>query len=228
MASERSSRLWDRLLDLLFPPRCPFCRSLLRDGERVVCGRCRKTLPWTHGADQAQRFAQLARCVSPLYYDGLVRRSLLRYKFSGLSAYAKAYAELLASCMDENALRCDLITWVPLGEKRLRERGYDQARLLAEEIASLRGLRCERLLVKRKDNPPQSGTGSPEKRRENVKGVYAAAAPSVTQGARVLIVDDIVTTGATLCECARMLKAAGAAEVSAITLARSKRDTTVR
>lgn len=214
--------LFEKLLDLLFPPRCPFCRAILKDHEKIVCTACRKTLPWTRDTAQKQRFRHLELCVSPLYYEGDVRSSLLRYKFGGLSAYASAYAALLAACIDENDLSFDLIAWAPLGRKRLKKRGYDQARLLAQELSSHYAKPCPQLLIKCADNPPQSGTGSAEKRKANVAGVYRVTDPELFRGERVLLVDDIVTTGATLSECARVLKAAGAKSVSAVTLARSR------
>ena len=217
------SRFFEKLLDLLFPPRCPFCRTILKDHETLLCGRCRKELPWTCGAAQKQSFRHVASCVSPLYYEGDVRRSLLRYKFGGLSVYAPKYAELMYSCIEKNELSFDLITWAPLGRTRLRKRGYDQAKLLALALSERFGKPCAQLLIKSKDNPPQSGTGSREKRRANVSGVYAVTDPARVHGRRVLLVDDIVTTGSTLSECARILRAAGAAEVSALTLARSGR-----
>ena len=216
------SRFFEKLLDLLFPPRCPFCRTILKDHETLLCGRCRKELPWTCGAAQKQSFRHVASCVSPLYYEGDVRRSLLRYKFGGLSVYAPKYAELMYSCIEENELSFDLITWAPLGRKRLRKRGYDQAKLLALALSERFGKPCAQLLIKSKDNPPQSGTGSAEKRRANVSGVYRVTEPSLVKDRRVLLVDDIVTTGATISECAKVLKTAGAESVCAATLSRSR------
>ncbi len=214
----------DKLLDLMFPPRCPFCRAILKDHETLLCGSCRRTLPWTSGATQKQSFRHVESCVSPLFYDGEVRRSLLRYKFGGLSVYAPKYAELMCGCVEENGLSFDLISWAPLGRKRLRKRGYDQAKLLALALSERLGRPCEQLLIKTKDNPPQSGTGSAEKRRANVAGVYRVTEPSFVKDRRILLVDDIVTTGATLGECAKALKAAGAVSVCAATLSRSRID----
>ena len=218
------SALYDKLLDLLFPPKCPFCRSILKDRETIVCAECRRSLPWTQGAAREQRFRHIERCVSPLYYEDLVRRSLLRYKFGGLSVYAPKYAELMRDALTESGVSFDLIAWAPLGRKRLRRRGYDQARLLAEGLSKLLDAPCAQLLVKTVENPPQSGTGSAEQRRANVSGVYRVTDPALVRDRRILLVDDIVTTGATLSECARVLKASGARSVSAATLARSKKD----
>ena len=162
----------DWLLDLLYPRRCAFCHRLSPDGL-PVCPACAAKLPFARGGEQRQRLPEIETCVSPLLYEGIVRDSLLRYKFGGRREYAKIYGEFLAKCIDENGISCDSITWTPLSRKRLRSRGYDQARLLAEEIAARTGLPCVQMLVKLRNNPAQSGTGSAEKRRANVLGVYA-------------------------------------------------------
>ena len=139
-----------------------------------------------------------------------------------MSVYAPKYAQLLADCVRSNSLEFDMITWAPLGRKRLKKRGYDQAKLLAIELGKQLQKPCRQLLVKIADNPPQSGTGSAEKRKANVAGVYRAADPLLVAGLRVLLVDDIVTTGATFGEAAGVLKAAGAKTVLAASLARSR------
>lgn len=208
------------LLELFYPTKCSFCHKLMGDSGKKVCRRCLESLPLTPKGAQLQKFPFLAACASPLYYEGDVRASLLRYKFHHLTAYAHIYAEFMAKCIDENGISCDIITWVPLSRRRLRKRGYDQARLIAQELSQIYGLECCRLLKKTKHNPAQSGTGSAEKRRANVSGVYAAAAHEKIRGRRILLVDDIVTTGSTLSECARVLLMAGAENVWAATVAR--------
>lgn len=214
-------KLLDEILELLYPTRCAFCHKLSPRREKV-CRSCLGRLPYTSGAAQKQRFPFIDECVSPLYYEEDVRSSLLRYKFHGLTAYAQIYGEFLSKCIDENQISCDIITWIPLSRRRLRQRGYDQARLLAEEVAEKLGLACVPLLRKCRDNPAQSGTGGAEKRRANVSGVYAPVNEAVFRGKSVLLVDDIVTTGATLSEGARVLLTAGAARVYAAAVARSR------
>ena len=213
-------KILDRLLELLYPTKCAFCHKLT--GGDKICKSCRTALPLTPKGAQVQKFPFISACVSPLYYTGDVRESLLRYKFGSLSAYAEVYAPFMAKCIDENQISCDIITWVPLSRKRLRERGYDQAKLMADELSRLCGISCCRLLKKTRNNPAQSGTGSAEKRRANVSGVYTAVDTEKIRGKSILIVDDIVTTGATLSECGRMLMSAGAGEVKAVTVARKK------
>ena len=211
------------LLDLLYPPRCAFCRRLLTGQERGVCRFCRPKLPFVPADAQVQHFKNVDQCLSPLYYYGSVRDSLHRYKFEGLTAYADIYSEFIVKCIDENQISCDSITWVPLSRRRLRKRGYDQAELLARGIARQMGFRPVRLLKKRRDTKPQSQTGSAVKRRANISGAYVCLKPELVAGKRILLVDDIVTTGTTLSEAAGVLKKAGAKEVIAVTLARSLR-----
>jgi ComF family protein len=211
---------WTAILDLLFPSRCVFCRRLTQENA-LICPRCREKLPYTESM-AGQEFPGLEGCWSALYYVDSVRSSLLRYKFGGLSLYAQAYGEILAKCIDENKISCDSITWVPLSRKRLRKRGYDQAMLLARETAERLNVPCGPTLRKLRNNPPNSSTGSAEKRRHNVKNVYAALEGTEIAGKRLLLIDDIVTTGATLCECARVLRSAGAIAVLGASLARRK------
>ncbi len=214
------SRIGERLLDLIYPPKCAFCRRLVRN-SRMLCVNCEQNLPYTEKEMQRQSISSLAVCLSPLYYTGDVRQSLHRYKFHGAAAYYRVYAEMMAACLDEQGLEADLITWVPLSRKRLRQRGYDQARLLAEEIARLRNLPCEKTLEKIRNNPPQSGTPDAPERQKNVRGVYRAVTSFA--GEHVLLIDDIVTTGATLSEAAKVLLSVGAEQVSGLTLARTVR-----
>ena len=215
------NQLGERLLDLLYPPKCAFCRKLVTDG-RMLCPDCEKALPVPEKEKQSKKISGLAVCLSPLYYTGDVRQSLHRYKFQGAAAYYRIYAELMAACVREHGLTADLVTWVPLSRKRLRRRGYDQARLLAEEVAGRLGLPGEQTLEKIRNNPAQSGTAGAEERQKNVLGVYRAVTSFA--GEHVLLVDDIVTTGATLSEAAKELLNAGAEQVSGLTLARTDRE----
>ena len=205
-------------VDFLFPPKCPFCRRVT-EGARV-CPRCGKVLPWTEGKDREQTMAGGLRCVSPLWYEDLARDGILRFKFHG-GAGAETLGSLLADCAAE---RCsgefDLVTWVPVSKRRRRRRGYDQAELLAESACRRWDTEPVPLLRKITDNPAQSSLSGAAARRANVLGVYDSAGDC--RGRRVLLIDDIVTTGETLKECARVLKGAGAADVLALTLARTR------
>lgn len=211
-----------RLLDLLFPPKCAFCKKLVSAEDGGICPECRKTLPYTKDGGR-QKVDFLTTVVAPLYYEDTVRASLLRYKFHGVTALAEAYGPILADTIRaELDGAYDLLTWVPLSRRRLRRRGFDQAKLLAGKTADALGTELVPLLRKDRDVPAQSGVGSAEKRRANISGCYTVIDPAQVAGKRILILDDIVTTGATLSECARVLMLAGAESVSAAALARSR------
>ena len=156
------------ILELLFPTKCAFCHRLTEGREQRVCPRCIKSLPYARGAAAEQKLPHIVKCVSPFYYEGDVRQSLLRYKFGGVRAYCDIYAEFLVKTIDERAVSCDIITWVPLSAKRLRKRGYDQARLIAEETAKLMGVECAQLLTKTRNIRAQSLTGGAAERKRNV------------------------------------------------------------
>jgi len=214
-------KILEYCLDLLYPPKCVFCHKIIK--KQGVCEECSKQLPYTR-ENSKQRLPEIACCVSPLYYEGMVRESVLRYKFGGVKSYSASYAEFIAKCIDLEGISCDIITWVPLSRKRRRKRGYDQAGLIAKELSRMIGVPCESLLRKCKNNPAQSRIHSPAQRRINVAGVYQAVASEKMHGSRILLVDDVVTTGSTLSECACVLKSGGAAEIIAATLARSKKE----
>lgn len=214
--------LVDALLDLLFPPKCPFCGTLLERGE-LFCTHCQESLPWLEGSEAEQKPEFLALCVSALRYQEQVRSSIHRYKFGAVSSYAPCYGLLVSQCVrDHLAGRYDLISWPPLSDKRRRERGYDQARLLAEHTAKCLGAKAVSTLRKVRDTPAQSSLQGAEARRANILGAYTCPVPELVRGKRILLIDDVVTTGATLSECARVLRTAGAAEVVCATLARAR------
>ena len=214
--------LLSALLDLIYPPKCPFCRSVLDRPAEGVCPICERTLPHT-GSERAHRLENGMLTLSPLRYAGTVRGAVRRYKFSSAAAYADPFGKRMARCLlEERDPSIFTGTWGPLSDRRRRSRGYDQARLLAESLAKELGLeKPVPLLRKVRDNGPQSKLTGHEARKANVKGVYTVTDPAAVAGKHILLVDDVLTTGSTVSSCARELKKAGAAEVTAVTLARA-------
>ena len=208
------------LLDLLYPPRCPFCGRILERGEDRMCALCGWDLPWTDGPGQAPEGCDL--CLSPLHYRDGVRRAVHRYKFRGAAVRAELFGELMAQCLsDRRDGTADLVTWVPLHPRRKRRRGYDQAELLARRAAELRGIPAAPTLEKVRATGVQSRQNTEEDRRANVEGAYRALPGLDLTGKRVVLADDVVTTGSTLAQCAACLRTAGAVEVEALTFARA-------
>lgn len=214
-----------RLLDLLFPEKCPFCRTLLKTGEDPLCHACRKALPWQTG-EQTRRKVDFAEgCFSPLVYRGAVVDAVHRFKFSGVRAYARPFGMLMADCFREQAPGgADVVCWVPLSRKRLRRRGYDQTRLLALAVAEELGLPAVPVLEKVRQGEVQSHLEQDSARRANVQGAFRVLDGSLAAERRILLVDDVVTSGATLGECALQLRLAGAREVRCLTLCSARED----
>jgi len=210
------------LMDLLFPPKCVFCGKVLGNIDDAWCNKCTETLPFAlNGGRQEGEFYDF--CVSPLYYKGVVRKSILRYKFRGASAYAGAYGKVLADCIREQPdIDYGIISWVPLSKKRERTRGYDQAMLLALATALELDDVAAETLKKPRDIRAQSELKGRAERNMNIDGAYVAADPELISGKCVLLIDDIVTTGSTLDECAKVLLSAGAARVICAALARGE------
>lgn len=207
------------VLDLLFPPRCPFCRGAVEE-DGTLCGDCQAALPWLLGSRALRRVDLLEDCASALDYRGAVRGCIHRFKFRRKRGYARVLGTLTAQCARDHLPQpFDLISWPPLSHKGLRRRGFDQAQLLAQAVARDRGMAATGLFQKKSAARQQSRLQDPAARRANVLGAYALLEPQAVRGKTVLLVDDVVTSGATLCECARLLLQAGAGGVWAVTLA---------
>ena len=201
-----------RLAALLFPPKCVLCGKVLEDRETDLCAHCRVNAPACPVSRNKLPF--LDSWLALWHYEDNVRGSLLRYKFYGRRHYATVYGRLLAMKLSrEREDRFDVITWVPISRLRRLRRGYDQVELLAEAVAEELGMEPVRCLKKIRHNKAQSGITGHAQRRANVLGAYEAVAPENFRGRRVLLLDDVLTSGATAGECARVLLTAGAKEV---------------
>ena len=213
---------FDWFLDLLFPPKCPFCGKLLEKGI-LLCPDCQRDLPWLSGKAAETRVELTEGCVSALRYQDKVRTAIHAYKFKGRSARSKPFGLPVAQAILDQGLTADLITWPSLSKKRLRQRGYDQAELLAREVGKTLGLPVFRTLDKQ-ERPAQSGLEGEAARRANLLGAYTAIGPERFVGKTILLIDDVVTTGTTLSECAKTLRIAGAKAVFCGTLAKAGKD----
>lgn len=160
------------------------------------------------------------------YYKNEVRSSLLRYKFHNARSYAAVYGRSLAmKLLNEDWGEFDVLTYVSTGWLRKFRRGYDHVALIGQAVSGELAIPLTKTLKKIRHTPPQSGIADPARRRANVLGAYRVINPELVQGKRVLLLDDIITTGATASECARVLLTAGAKEVYCAAVAASSHDT---
>ncbi|MBQ8236586.1 MAG: ComF family protein [Oscillospiraceae bacterium] len=200
------------LSHLLFPEKCILCGKVLDKAETDLCHTCRVEAPECPVRKQKRSF--LDSWVAIWYYKGYIRSSILRYKFRRARHYAPAYGRLLAMKLQrEHPEGFDILTWVPISPIRRFARGYDQVELLAKAVGKELGMEPVRTLRKIRHNRPQARIHGSAERRANVLGVYRITDAGAVRDKRVLLLDDIITTGATAGEAARVLLTAGAREV---------------
>ena len=215
-------KLYHFLMELLFPPKCVLCRRLLKNGELDLCGACRVDGP--EYPNRKIKLPFLDSFAAVWYYEGNVRSSLLRYKFYNARSYSVSYGRILAmKLLREYPESFDILTWVPVSRLRRLRRGYDQVELLAKAVGTELGLSPVPTLKKIRNNRPQSRMKDPAARKANVLGAYRVLETADVKGKRVLLLDDILTTGATAGECARMLRMAGAKEVHCAAVAAARK-----
>ncbi len=235
-------RFAQALLDAVFPPACMLCDVVLPTGNRTgICRDCSGDLWPLHPPfcrvcgkpfEQGETSRACRDCIenppnfdmlrAPYAYTGPLRDAIIRFKFRRVTRYARPLGYLLATAVGLGIdwRDYDLAMPAPLHNRRLKERGFNQSLLLAKRILRGSGVALEYNALRRvKPTAPQTGLSGP-KRRENVRGAFAVANPSLIAGKSILLIDDIVTTGSTLNACAKALKKAGAKRVDAVAVAR--------
>ncbi len=190
-----------KLTALFYPERCPYCSALI-EATQIACEKCyedirRKHIPITSGA-------RGFRCISTFAYDGKVRRMILRLKFHDRTQYIPQIAELLTKDIENayNGEEFDFITAVPMHRIDLKKRGYNQSVLLAKELG--KRLDLPYLIKKTKKQHHLNY----KERKTNLKGAFKVIDKDLVKGKRILIIDDIITSGYTLGNCCRVLSRA--------------------
>ncbi len=231
------------LLEFFLPRLCVFCGGVVeQEAAAAVCGECENQVQWVasplcpccgrvfarrEGADHLCGPCQtdppaFTRARAAALYEGPVALAITRFKYGRrLDHLPVLQSWLKKPWCRELVAGAELILPVPLHPRRLKARGFNQALLLAETFPET-PLRRE-TLVRVRHTPPQVGL-NPRERRENVQGAFALPRPQEVKGKTVLLVDDLYTTGATVRECARVLKRAGAEQVDVLTVARVRHD----
>lgn len=203
----------ERVLDQIFPPLCVGCSRM----GRWICERCWGQVSWVGVADPVAVPSGLDGLIAVAQYDGVAREAVHALKFEGRHAISGMMGLLMARAVLGTDF--DLISPVPLHRSRRRERGYDQAAMLAQRIATRLEKPCRRTLLRRTRKTQQQALLDGIKRQENVRGAFAAR--ERLGGETVLLVDDVLTTGATMSAAAGAARAAGAGRVLGCVFARA-------
>ncbi len=232
----RLKKIFDWIVKKLYPPRCIFCMRIMEDSAKLcVCRKCFgeiERIP-PQRCPVCGRVTVLGNSVcwrcssqkipyslhrSVYFYEGAVRRSIIRLKFQNKPQYADTMGRII-SVYIPHGKTFDAVAYVPMTQKAEKKRGYNQSQLIAEGLSEASGLKTCELLVKVRETKKQS-TLNFEKRQKNIKGAFKTTGD--VRGKRIILVDDVFTTGATMCECASVLKRAGAAEVVCLSFAMTK------
>jgi ComF family protein len=220
------------LSEAVFPAKCigcsirgtPLCTTCRRELPRLpnnVCARCAALRGTSRGAcsECARLSPYLGRIYVPFAYEGAIRSAVLTLKFRSGRYLAPTMGDLLRTELRSRPIRAELVVPVPLAPSRRRKRGYNQAVLLAEPVAGMIGeVPCREVLT-RAERPAQRTLDS-DARLRNLLGTVSCTDAVAVRGRHVVLVDDVVTTGATLSACAEALAGAGANRISAVAFAR--------
>ena len=224
----------EKLLHVVFPPRCLFCDDILV-GDGSVCLKCRQTVEWIGEGSckhcgRSQEYctctAQKSFCdgiCAVVYYGDLVKRCIARFKFYNRHSMKVPMAEQMVKRIQKifPDVAFDIATCVPQSRKRNRKRGYNQAQLLLIQVAKRLQMPAETQVLKKIRDTQSQSRLKREERLHNLNGAFVVAQPDKIQGRTILLVDDIMTTGSTLKECANILYGAGAKAVYCSVFART-------
>lgn len=226
--------LFDKIFSFIFPIRCPFCGKPLPQGS-LFCKNCEPELSRITGkicpkcgrnytyCNCSNRIYAFERCVQPFYYEGTVKKALLNFKFYGHEGGARIFASYAAETVKKayKGISFDFVTSVPLSKAEIKKRGFNQSELFGRALAKELGLPYRETLLKPNNLPPQHSLSSPA-RWKNISGAFVPI--KTLDGARILSADDIITTGATLNECSKVLTGAGAKYVFCSAIASTKHE----
>lgn len=221
----------------LYPPKCAFCGKIVENERFAVCDDCLAALPFNLRACSVcgtpldtvygdllclscrKKRRRFKKVYVPLIYKEIVRDGIIGMKFRGKKGRSVTFAAFIfLKLKEENAPRPDLITYVPMHFIRLGQRGYNQAYLMAKALGEMMNVPVVKTLRKIKHTSPQSKLNG-RARQENLEGAIKPHQAENFSGKTVLLIDDVTTTGTSLNVCAKELKAAGAKEIYAATVA---------
>ena len=208
------------ITSLFYPSRCPYCGTFLKSGK-TLCGSCEKEIKSEPIVRELELFDDITlRAVSAFSYDGKVKDAICDFKFKNKLDYVEHFSRSIVNVLEKVNIdkNFDYICCVPMSKDHEKERGYNQAKVLAKSVSNILKIPFKDVLVKVKKTKTQH-TLARDERLINVKGAYIALNKEYVQKKKILLCDDILTTGSTVKECALALYNAGASDVLAICIA---------
>lgn len=234
---DRILSLLENITNILFPPRCVFCENIITGDNNFECRKCHASdfligdnicIKCGRDIDQcmcSDDVLHFDRCIAPFYFTDIIRESIHDFKFRGRLDKCKGYSRLMHRCIVDkySEISFDCVVPVPMYYKKQRIRGYNQSELLSKNIAKLLDIPVvSNCIHKIKDMTPQHELKDGN-RFENIANTFYISNKTYIFGKNIIVVDDVLTTGSTLSECAKILKQFGAKSVYAVVIAETKR-----
>ena len=205
-------------------PFCDLCKSKIKLISGKVCDKCGRPINVGKVCDKCKGekfYFDKARAY--VVYDEISRPMITKFKYSNARFLKDRLSDMLVKCFaDNDELKADIITFVPISKKKLKSRGFNQTEILANEFCNKTNLKILNLLIKIKETPAQAGLNK-EERIKNLKGSFEFDKEhrEAVKDKNILLIDDVFTTGSTVNECAKLLKNAGASGVFVLTIAKT-------
>ncbi len=214
--------LKDCLLETIYSndEKCIFCGEETYE-DKYICNRCEKLIKFCNYGFNVQKGKISFKCYSVSYYSGVIMKLILQLKYKSNFIAGQVISQYMIKLIKNKNIECDYITYIPMSKKRLKIRGYNQSAYLAKMISKDIDIPVINCLKKIKDTKDQIGLGS-EERWKNIEGSFKFSKNHYIKNKNILIVDDVLTTGATTVCCALELKKYGAKEITILTVAKSR------
>ncbi len=211
----------DCVLNFIFPPVCGIC---LKTSKKYICEECMELIKFKSlNKIDTYNNKNFKEHLYILKYEGIIRQRMLDYKFKEKSYLHRSFSEMILDSKEniEFIKKYDVLIPIPIHKDRMRTRGYNQSELIAKDLAyEIKNIKLEnRVLIKTKNIIAQSSLNK-KQRENNIKDVYQIKSVEKVMNKKILLLDDIYTTGSTVNECAKILKEAGCKEVGIITIAK--------
>lgn len=205
---ELVSEIVNELLNIIFPPQntCICCEE---DEVAGICNECYKRIRRVNNLNEYRSFG---------YYSGELKKLILEFKYNNNFLAGKILTDFIINMLSSYKLEADLITSIPTTKKKIRQRGFNQSEVLAEGVADALNMPYIRTLYKAKESREQKSL-SKKLREENIKGMYIFNSKQNISGKKIILLDDVITTGATINECSRILYKNGAKKVIKVSVA---------
>lgn len=221
---KRKHIILHKALCSVLPDRCPYCDKIIR-GSKLYCNKCAAELSSATYNNPAKGGF---RCISAAPYKDSYAETIKRFKFNNRKQYGYSLAHTMANIIatEYSEEHFDLITYVPMHKIKEQERGYNQSRILAKKLSVILQIPVVSTLEKTRNNQPQHAIKTRAQREQNVKGAFKVTDKAAVYGKNILLIDDIITTGFTLGECAKVLDKCKAAKILCATFAAAVAKTT--